>query len=48
MILTHTNPLLYIIAEVFQLQKESEAKNVQLSNKIDTEDLARKSLFIYR
>ena len=32
------NKLLYIIAEIFQLQR-SEAKNVQLSDKIDTEDL---------
>ena len=41
------NPLLYIIAEVFQPQK-SETKSVQLSDKIDTEDLAQKSLLIYR
>ena len=39
--------LLYIIAEIFQLQK-SEANSVQLSDKIDTEDSTQKSLFIYR
>ena len=39
--------LIYIIAEIFQLQK-SEAKSEQLSDKIDTEGSTQNTLFIYR